>query len=238
MSSLSGIEPGGAVGAELTILIADDHWVVRETLKQVARSLNEGFQIVEASSFDEVLAVLEHTPSVGLLLIDLIMPGFDQFAGLKLLRSRFPAIPVVIVSIHDGPDHVIQAIQHGVIGYIPKSASAEEIKLALTRVIGGEVSFPRDIIARTRPVPSEPAVANPPHQSNRMDGLTHREREILAMLGRGVGLQDIADALVISRQTVRVHLGNAMKKLDIHTREAAIRFAVQNVAALSVQVAP
>lgn len=227
-----------APGADLTILIADDHWVVRETLKQVARSLNEGFQIIEASSFDEVLATLERTPTVGLLLIDLIMPGFDEFAGLNLLRGRYPAIPVVIVSIHEDPDHVIQAIQHGVIGYIPKSASAEEIKLALTRVISGEVSFPRGIISRTRPASSETTAPNPRHQSSRIGGLTNREREILAMLGRGMGLQDIADALVISRQTVRVHLGNAMKKLAIHTREAAIGFAIQNVAALSVHAEP
>ena len=226
-----------APGCDLTILIADDHWVVRETLKQVARSLSDGFQIIEAASFDEVMAALEYNPTVGLLLIDLIMPGFDQFAGLKLLRSRYPAIPVVIVSIHEDPDHVMQAIQHGVIGYIPKSASAEEIKLALTRVISGEVSFPRDIIARTRPAASEGLVPKPAAQADRMDTLTHREREILAMLGRGMGLQEIADTLVISRQTVRVHLGNAMKKLDIHTREAAIRYAIQNVAALGAPAA-
>ncbi len=229
----------------MTILIADDHWVVRESLKLVARSLSESFETEEAASFDEALAVLDRNPNVGLLLVDLIMPGFREFEGLKLLRSRYPHIPVVIVSVHEDPDYVLRAIQHGVIGYIPKSANADEIKRALTRVISGEVTFPRDIIARAVPAagifetapqaePSEPPA--PVGADRRIASLTHREREILAHLGLGRSLSEIADLLGISRQTVRVHLGNAMRKLAIETRESAIRFSVEHADALRLSL--
>lgn len=214
---------------EMTILIADDHWVVRETLKQVAHSLSDRFKLEEASSFEEALEVIDRNPAISLLLVDLIMPGFKEFEGLQLLRRRYPAIPVVVISIHEDPAYVMEAIRHGVIGYIPKSANAVEIKRALARVVSGEVTFPRDIIARGA---SEEVSAAPTPKSktkdNRLSLLTRREVEIMIRLGRGASLSDIADELDISRQTVRVHLGNAMKKLDVSTREGAIHFATEH----------
>lgn len=214
---------------EMTILIADDHWVVRETLKQVTRSLSERFKLEEASSFEEALEAIDRNPTIGLLLVDLIMPGFAEFEGLQLLRRRYPSIPVVVVSIHEDPAYVMEAIRHGVIGYIPKSANAEEIKRALARVVSGEVAFPRDIIARGMSEhPGLPLPARPADEESRLSLLTPREVEIMIRLGRGTPPSDIADELNISRQTVRVHLGNAMRKLDISTREGAVHFATEH----------
>ncbi len=217
------------------ILIADDHWVVRESLKQVVKSLDKGNTIIEAASFNDALEILDAAPDIGLMLIDLIMPGFGEFEGLKLLRSKYPSIPIVVVSIHEDPEYVLNAIAHGVIGYIPKSASSQEIRRALIRVISGEVAFPRDIIARTVFPPSgiSAPAAPAPAKDSLFDLLTAREREILVLLGRGTGLSEIAERLTISRQTVRVHLGNAMKKLRLSTREAAVRYALENMHMLS-----
>ncbi|MEQ8651609.1 MAG: response regulator transcription factor [Kiloniellales bacterium] len=214
----------------MRILIADDHWVVRESLKQVAKSLDKDNTIIEAASFNDALDILDDAPDIGLMLIDLIMPGFGEFEGLKLLRSKYPSIPIVVVSIHEDPEYVLNAIAHGVIGYIPKSASSQEIRRALIRVISGEVAFPRDIIARTVSPPSGIAATSPaPAKDGLFEQLTAREREILVLLGRGTGLSEIAERLTISRQTVRVHLGNAMKKLRLSTREAAVRYALENM---------
>ncbi|USJ27679.1 response regulator transcription factor [Ensifer adhaerens] len=225
--------------ADMTILIVDDHWVVRESLKQVARSLSEKFILKEASNFAEALRILEGDSSVGLLLVDLVMPGFQEFEGVQLLRRRYPSVPIVVISVHEDPNHVMEAIRHGVIGYIPKSASAEEIKRALMRVLAGEVAFPRNIIARgfdEDPSPS-PASVNGGERNPKLTLLTQREMEIMMRLGRGTALFDIADELEISRQTVRVHLGNAMKKLGISTREAAIHFATEHVKELGTLTA-
>jgi DNA-binding NarL/FixJ family response regulator len=210
--------------AAMTILIADDHWVVRESLKQVARGIDAGLEIKEAATLEEAITVLESNPHVGLILVDLVMPGIKEFEGLELLRRRFPSIPVAVVSIHEDPEYVRHAIQNGVIGYIPKSASADEIRRAFTRIFGGEVYFPRELLARSWPVAAEPKIEEAEPARAR---LTEREEDVLKLLGQGRSIPDIAYSLEITPQTSRVHLGNAMRKLGLKTREAAILYAVR-----------
>ncbi len=212
--------------AAMTILIVDDHWVVRESLKQVARGIDSAIEIREAATLEEAIGVLESTAHIGLILVDLVMPGITDFEGLELLRRRFPSIPVAVISIHEDPDYVRQAIQNGVIGYIPKSASASEIRRALTRILEGEVYFPRDLLTRSWPpgqdIQREDTVAT--------DGprLSEREEHVLRLLGQGRAIPDIAESLGITPQTARVHLGNAMRKLGLKNREAAILYAVRS----------
>lgn len=229
---MSMIDRAPSFRSPRTILIADDHWVVRESLKQIAQGLDNSLRVEEAGGFDEALAVLQQNPDVGLLIIDLVMPGFSEMEGLHLIRSSYPSLPIVIVSVHEGPNYVMRAIQHGVIGYIPKSSGPEEIQHSLQRVLAGEVSFPRELIARGW---AEGNVAPAPQENSRSSGLSKRESEILLLLGQGSSIQDIAEILLISRQTVRVHLGNAMRKLELRTREAAVLYAVENSAALKQQ---
>lgn len=232
---MSMIDRAPGFSSPRTILIADDHWVVRESLKQVAQSLDSSLLVEEAGGFDEALAVLKENPDVGLLIIDLVMPGFTEMEGLRLIRSSYPSLPIVIVSVHEGPNYVLRAIQHGVIGYIPKSSGPEEIQHALQRVLAGDVAFPREVIARTWAEGNPDETASPARETGRSTGLSRRESEILLLLGQGSSIQDIAEALAISRQTVRVHLGNAMRKLELRTREAAVRYAVENAATLTLQ---
>ena len=220
------IAPATKHSPAMTILIADDHWVVRESLKQVARGIDSAIEIREAATFEEAVAVLESNTHIGLILIDLVMPGITDFEGLELLRRRFPSIPVAVVSIHEDPDYVRQAIQNGVIGYIPKSASASEIRRALTRILEGEVYFPRDLLTRSW---------HPSQDAPREDGqvaegprLSEREEDVLKLLGQGRAIPEIAESLGITPQTARVHLGNAMRKLGLKNREAAILHAVRS----------
>ena len=206
----------------MTILIADDHWVVRESLKQVARGIDASVDIMEAATLEEAIAILDRHPPINLILIDLVMPGVKDFEGLELLRRRFPNIPVAVISIHDDPDYVRQAIQNGVIGYIPKSANAEEIRRALTRIFDGEVYFPRDLLTRSWAGTSEQAT----EENAGADGPRLSERdEVMKLLGGGHAIAEIAEALGITAQTARVHLGNAMRKLGLRNREAAILYA-------------
>jgi len=215
----------------MKILIADDHWVVRESLKQVTKQLSRNFEPIEAADFKEVMDILKQHPTVGLMLIDLIMPGFGEFEGLRQLRSKYPEIPIVIISIHDDPAYVLEAISHGVIGYIPKSAGAAEIIRSLTRVISGEVSFPRHIIERSGF--GGPRRKSQGEEAINLDVLTSRERGILALIGAGTPVSRIALKLAISPQTVRVHLANAMRKLDLRNREETIHFAVHHARLLA-----
>lgn len=231
----------------MKILIADDHWVVRQSLKQVMRRLRQTLETFEAETFDEAAALLVEHPDIDLMLIDLVMPGFDAFEGLHKLRTSFPDVPVVVVSVHEDVDHVLRSLEHGVIGYVPKSAGGSEIERALERVLAGEVSFPRRIIERSaggsNPKPAAepagtstvsvtpPAPATPPTPAldevrDELDLLTPRERDVLGLLGRGYSVKRIAEEFDLSNQTVRVHLGNAMRKLNIRDRSAAMHYAI------------
>jgi DNA-binding NarL/FixJ family response regulator len=220
----------------MKILIADDHWVVRESLKQVTKSLNKSFRTVEASGFQSALEILRKEPDIGLMLIDLIMPGFNEFEGLHLLRTEFPEIPVVVVSVHDDPDHVLKAISHGVIGYIPKSASADLIKKSLSKVISGDVSFPREIIEKSNSINAlSPTASDPKVPNSALVTLTARERQILQAAGSGFSVSKTAENLGISAQTVRVHLGNIRRKLSLTSREEVVHFAIQNASELNTE---
>ncbi|WP_428031934.1 response regulator [Ancylobacter sp.] len=223
----------------MKILIADDHWVVRQSLKQVMRRLRQKLEIFEAETFDEVAALLVEHPDIDLVLIDLVMPGFDAFDGLHKLRTNFPDVPVVVVSVHEDVDHVLRSVEQGVIGYVPKSAGGSEIERALERVLAGEVSFPRRIIERSAgsstskpiakpapPAPSPAPAAPADEPRDELDLLTPRERDVLGLLGRGYSVKRIAEEFELSSQTVRVHLGNAMRKLNIRDRSAAVHYAI------------
>lgn len=220
------IAPAPKLSPAMTILIADDHWVVRESLKQVARGIDSAIEIREAATLEETIAVLESTAHISLILVDLVMPGITDFEGLELLRRRFPSIPVAVVSIHEDPDYVRQAIQNGVIGYIPKSASASEIRRALTRILEGEVYFPRDLLTRSwQPDQDAQRAGSPVAEGPR---LSEREDDVLKLLGQGRAIPEIAETLGITPQTARVHLGNAMRKLGLKNREAAILYAARS----------
>ncbi|MFO1349328.1 MAG: response regulator transcription factor [Gammaproteobacteria bacterium] len=211
----------------MKILIADDHWMVRESLKQVMKRVQQRFEPLEAATFNEALAILRDNPGVDLMLIDLIMPGFDEFDGLQKLRAEFPEIPVVVVSVHEDVDYVVRSISHGAIGYIPKSAGGAEIARALELVLAGEVSFPRHILERaSSPTPLRQPKSIPEVKTDEVDSLTHREREVLDRIGEGLSVARIAAELKLSPHTVRVHLGNIMKKLGLKDRSAMIHYAV------------
>lgn len=219
----------------MKILIADDHWVVRESLKQVLRGLRPSLELFEAETFDEARATLEDHPDVDLMLVDLVMPGFSDFDGLRRLRASFPDVPVVVISVHEDVDHVMRSLGHGVIGYIPKSSGGQEIERALERVLEGEVSFPRRIIER-----SGSAVASsapPPNGQQPSEGaaferdlgvLTDRQKDILLLLGQGYSVKRIASELDLSSHTVRVHLGNIMKGLNMRDRAEAVHYAIKH----------
>lgn len=217
---------------KMKILIADDHWIVRDSLKHVMRQVSRKLETLEASDFAEAEAILDVESEVGLMLVDLIMPGFNEFEGLEKLRALYPEIPVVIISVHEDPEYVLRSIAHGVVGYIPKSAKPEEIIQALTRVLSGEVSFPRKIIEGAHgqnSIARDTVSATTKHSTEGLEDLSNRERDVMESLAQGLSISGSADKLKISPQTVRVHLGNAMKKLRLTDRSEAIHFAITHL---------
>jgi len=214
----------------MKILLADDHWIVRDSLKHVFERIGVELQALEASSYIQAMNLLAAEDSVGLVVVDLIMPGFDDFEGLRALRKKFPDVPVIILSVQDSRETVMRCIELGVVGYVPKTAGAEEMSRALERVLSGDVYFPRDILSRDTSIPKNSSESDAEEDIREsLKILTSREKEILSWLGQGLTDTKIAEALQLSPNTVRVHVKNIMKKLGLSDRPETMHFAVTNI---------
>lgn len=203
----------------MKILIADDHWFIRDSLKHIVKKVRLTLEPLEAGSFDEALDLLRTHSDIELMLIDLVMPGFSEFDGLRLLRASYPDVPVAVISVHDDREYVLRAIAEGVIGYIPKSDGGAEILRALTKIIHGEVYFPRDILHGSRP-------GLPADRGEGPIALTAREEQVLQLVGRGETNFEIARELGLSPNTVRVHLRSLTLKLKARDRSALAQHGI------------
>lgn len=203
----------------MKVLIADDHYMIRASLKHAIGSLDSSLETVDASTFDEAVDALQKHHDIELMFFDLVMPGLSEFNGLRTLRSRYPDIPIAVISVHEDRDYVLRAIEEGVIAYIPKSAEGGELVKALTLVLNGGVYFPRDILQGNRLASMLPSA--PEAETSAPEGgsaLTAREDQILTLVVDGHSNVSIAEKLGLSPNTVRVHLRNVGLKLNIKDR--------------------
>jgi len=201
----------------MKVLVADDHWMIRSSLKHAIGELYKSCAVLDASSYPEAVQTLAENPDVDLMFVDLVMPGLSEFEGIRRLRAGFPDIPIAVISVHEDREHVLHAIEEGVIAYIPKSAEGSELIRALKIVLNGDVYFPRDILQGGRlrtgvPLPPEPRVL--PNGG----AFTPREDEVMELVRRGRSNAQIAEALGLSPNTVRVHLRNVGLKLQLKER--------------------
>src|SRR5437879_7150951 len=126
------------------LVIADDHPLFRDALRQAVASVVTSAVIDEAGSFEELTALLEQDSDVDLILLDLTMPGISGFSGLIYLRAQYPAIPVVVVSATDDIGTIRRSLDFGASGFIPKRFGVETLRDAITRVMDGDVWVPPD----------------------------------------------------------------------------------------------
>ncbi len=217
----------------MKVLIVDDHWMIRSSLKQAFETIDPSLETLDAANAKAASEMLTLHPDVDLMFIDLVMPGLSDLDALRSLRSHYPDIPVAVISVHEDRDHIMQAISEGAIGYIPKSAEGAELLRALALVLNGGVYFPRDILQGGR--------SNPSSQLERTgietqpgaiptSTLTTREDQVLELINLGRSNNDIARELGLSPNTVRVHLRNLSLKLNLKDRTeiaAAYRSAQQ-----------
>lgn len=208
----------------MKVLIADDHWMIRASLKHALKTIDASFRPLEAASYPEALDILRANPDTGLMLIDLVMPGSSEFDGLRSLRKSYPDIPVAVISVHENKEHVLQSIADGVIGYIPKSTDGAELLKALSRVLNGDVYFPREILhgAPARAVPTRTSADA--GLATVTGSLTAREEDVLALVSEGFANSEIAKKLDMSPSTVRVHMRNIGRKLNLKTRSEFVGY--------------
>jgi len=202
-----------------TILVADDHPLFREALRgAVVREIPDA-RLHEADSADALYAMADAHPDADLLLLDLNMPGAQGFSALVHLRGLHPQLPVVMVSAREEPAVIRRALDHGAMGFIPKSSNADELGTALRHVLDGDRWVPDIADAASRTASDEHDVAA------RIRELTPQQFRVLQMLGSGKLNKQIGYELGVSEATIKAHMSAILRKLGASNRTQAVLMA-------------
>lgn len=202
-----------------TLLIADDHPLFREALRGVALRLLPEADIREADNAAALYALVEAEPDADLLLLDLNMPGVQGFSALVHLRAVHPQLPIVMVSAREEPEVMRRALDHGAMGFIPKSSDAATLAAALRQVLDGERWIPQAALAARPMAEEERAVAA------RIRELTPQQFRVLLMLGSGLLNKQIGYELGVSEATIKAHMTAILRKLGASNRTQAVLLA-------------
>ena len=202
-----------------TILIADDHPLFREALRGVVARLLPEAEIREVEDADALYALVDDAPDADLLLLDLNMPGAHGFSALVHLRAAHPQLPVVMVSAREEPAVMRRALDHGAMGFIPKSSDAATLSAALRRVLDGERWVP--LAAQDAP----PTAADERDIAARVRELTPQQFRVLQMVGSGLLNKQVAYKLGVSEATIKAHMSAILRKLGANNRTQAVLLA-------------
>ncbi len=208
----------------MKILIADDHELFRDGLRHVLDQLGGPLAIVEASDFPQAIEVAERDTDIDIVLLDLTMPGMAWPDGLQRLKDLLPErVPIIILSASDDRRHVLQAVNLGAAGFIPKTSSSRVMLSALKLVLSGGVYLPPALLEQASHGDSGGPIAN----GNAASFLTPRQREVLALLGQGKSNKEIARVLQLAEGTVKLHVTAILKALNVHNSTRAVVAASQ-----------
>lgn len=208
----------------IRLLLVDDHAVVRSGLRMLLASESDVEIVGEAGSGSEaVVAAASARPDV--ILMDIGLPDMTGIEATRVVKSQFPEIAIVALTIHEDEEYFFRMLDAGASGYVPKRAAPEELLTAIRAAASGEVYlYPslakllvKDYLSQERETANR----------STLDGLTEREQEVLSLLAEGHNNAEIASALVISPKTVERHRENIMRKLNLHSRAELVRYAIR-----------
>jgi DNA-binding NarL/FixJ family response regulator len=212
----------------MKILIADDHELFRDGLRHVLTQLDGTVSIVEASDYFQAISLTESESDIGIVLLDLGMPGMPWSEGLQTLRRILPRdVPVIVLSASDDRRHVLQAVNLGAAGFIPKTSSSRVMLSALKLVLSGGVYLPPALLDQNGDNGYPIATNTSSNQENTAAFLTPRQREVLALLGQGKSNKEIARVLQLAEGTVKLHVTAILKALNVNNRTRAVVAAAQ-----------
>ena len=194
------------------ILLADDHALFREGVKQLLARLHPHVLVIEAANGAEVLHAARAQQDFDLVLLDLAMLGVDGFTGLAAFRTHAPSTPVVVLSASEDAADVRAALDGGASGFISKSSSSEVILGALRLVLAGGVYVPPTLLGGHNAVAAKADI----------DALTPRQRDVLALLAQGLSNKTIGGTLGLSEATVKQHVSAILKTLNVANRMQAV----------------
>lgn len=206
----------------ITVLLADDHAVVRDGL-QLTLDGNSDLRVMAAAAngIEAIRLAEKYQPDV--IVLDIAMPQLNGIDAIPQLRQVAPAVQIVILSMHSNPEYVLRALDAGALGYVLKESAAREVADA----IRAAHSRRRYLSPQIADALIDHTIQGRPYQ-NPLEGLSQREREILQMLAEGKSNHEIAEILSLSPKSVETYRSRLMTKLDIHDLATLIRFAIKN----------
>lgn len=214
----------------MKVLVVDDHPLVREGVRFALASLQPDIEVFEAGNSDEALHAAEQHPDLDLVMLDLALPGTPGLAALEELRLRGCAAPVVMLSGSCERSDVIAALNTGAMGFIPKLSSNEVMLQALRLVLAGGVYVPPQALGMLDgPAGFGAGSARP--KSLQQLGLSERQQQVLALIAQGKPNKMIAADLNIAEPTVKAHITEILRALQVTNRSQAMivarRFGVR-----------
>ena len=197
----------------IDVFVVDDHRIVRDGLTLIIERERDMRVVGTAATGEEALDALQHVrPSV--ILMDLNLPGMSGVETIRALRQRKSAIPIVVLTMYQGDEDIRRALDAGATTYLLKHSLSDDLVRVIREVHVGGRPLPPDVQARLDDMAEQPT-------------LSKREVEVLELVLDGCRNKEIADALSISQETVRVHLRTIFAKLDVHDRTAAVKVALR-----------
>jgi NarL family two-component system response regulator LiaR len=208
------------MGDPITVLLVDDHNVVRQGLRAYLDALPNFVVVGEAESGEAAVRLaVEHIPDV--VLMDLVMPGMDGVEATRQVKTVSPRTQIVVLTSYHQDEHIFPALKAGAISYILKDVKMNELARAVRRAARGEATLHPRVAAR---VIQEVHGAN--HAAvNPFTELTDREMEVLKLIANGLSNSRIAEQLIISENTVKGHVSNILSKLHLADRTQAAVYA-------------
>lgn len=196
-------------------LIADDHGVVRRGLADLVKHKLGFGKILEAENFDEALAHIEDE-SLALALIDLGMPGLSEPKEMARIRNIRPDLPVAVISGSDDRQDMLECLAAGVHGYLVKNLEDEELIVALTQIMSGQIYAPPELAETHSKVGTD---------TGKRPKLTPRQKDVLDLLLEGRTNKEIARDLDLSESTIKIHVAALFRALGVRNRVEAVKVA-------------
>lgn len=204
------------------VMITDDHSMIREGLKNLLELDGDIEVVEEAVDGADCLAKLD-AANPDVLLLDINMPKMNGLEVLKVLKDRRSKVKVLVLTVHNETEYLMKAVDIGIEGYVLKDSESAELKKAIFSIVDGEIYIQPSLIPALNAKRIEKK-----EDENKIDDLTKRELEVLKLLAVGMYNKEIAEKLNISERTVKNHVSNIFKKLEVTDRTQAAVFAIRN----------
>lgn len=215
----------------LNILIADDHELIREGVKQVLKDFDSSCVVIEAQDYAQTLRIVRENFRLDLILLDLAMPGMERMDGLRHVRDAAPSVPIIVLSVYESYDDVKAALDNGANGYVPKSSANNVLPGAISLVLNGDSYIPGSALLQpdiTTGSNYQYQNYDPLQTTKNYFNLTNRQIEVLKYLSEGRSNKEIAKLLSISEPTIKSHLSNIFHILNASNRTEAVRIALKS----------